>query len=89
MTAFCESCGATLHQFRIFKQKCQVCGTTHKAKAERGSIVGLVYGLLFPVILIGGFWLPGPIWIPLVVIPLLLIVVGIAGSLATQRWIKG
>ena len=87
MTPVCGQCGAPLRRFEFFSQACVQCGARHKA--VRGmSLVGGILGALTPFILMGGFFLPGPLWVPLLLVPALLVVAGILGGLLSQRWIR-
>jgi hypothetical protein len=87
MTATCSNCGGLLVQFKLFSQVCPACGVSHKARGG-ASVAGGIYGASFPFLMIGGFFLPGPLWIPLLVVPLVLIAGGIFGSLAAQKWVR-
>ena len=86
----CEHCGEPLRQFRLFRQRCPVCGTLHRAshKGVAGGwrFLGGALGFATPFLLVGGFFLPGPLWVPLLIVPGVLLATGITLSLAMQRW---
>ena len=87
MTPGCGQCGAPLRRFKFFRQACVQCGARHKA-ARGVSLLGGILGALASFMLIAGFFLPGPLWVPLLLVPALLVVAGIVAGLLSQRWIR-
>lgn len=89
MTTQCEQCGATLRQYRFFRNCCLVCGSRYRAAPQRGlSWQAGIYGAMSALVLPAGLFVPGPLWLGLFVIPVAYIALGILLSLTLQRWVR-
>ena len=87
MKAGCERCGADLPQMRLFRVTCAKCGAVHAAtRNKRLAWISSVYGASAFIVLPLALFLPGALWLKVVVIPLLYIFGGIVVALATQNW---
>ena len=85
--ANCERCGVNLPQARLFRVTCGSCGAKHKAVRNRSlSWLSGVYGALAFVVIPLGLFVPGPLWLKIILLPLLYIAGGIAIALVTQQW---
>ena len=87
MTACCAACSAPLNQHALFRQRCPACHASHVARPGGFTAAGAVLGLVGPIVWVGSLFLPTPLWVPLVVVPLALVVAGVYIALRSQRWV--